>query len=319
MLLLACFDLTGFVCGCLGANHHTVIVMIFNCFTPNSNSNRDALFQAITKGNLLKVRRCLDKAADKETLYQAFYEAVQRDNVDTARLILEKGGFDAHRDDDRVIYEGGPKCIQMLLKMGFSLDAIRLERMWDFCKEGHLDLVKALLSRFVASPDCKKADILGLMVSAAHGGHLEVINYIHDETKVKYDPKYCTCDGADCDLETLISTGQFECFKYMYDEVGHGMYCESPIPFWEAMTLKQSEMINYLIQTSRAVDLRFNDDWVLREALQKGFDDVVRLLIERGVPANAQNSVAMKVASSTGNEELVKFLVEHGTELCIIR
>jgi hypothetical protein len=297
------------------------IAMIFNCFTPNSSaSNRQALLQAITKGNLLKVRRCLDKAADKETLYQAFWEAVQRDSVDTARLILEKGGFDARRDGDRVIGEGGPKCTAMLLKRGFSPDAIRLERIWDFCREGHLDLVKALLPRFIMeSVGAKEADLLGLMVSAAHGGHLEVIRWIHRETQARYGPKHVACDSGDCDLETLISTGQFECFKYLYDELGHGEFCESPIPFWEAMALTQSDVIGYLIQTSKAVDIRFNDDWLLREALQRGYDDVVRLLIARGVPASAQHNLAMKVASSTGNDHLVRFLVEHGTELCIIR
>lgn len=238
------------------------------------------------------MKRSLDKVTGSDaegTLYLAFCEAVQRDYVDITKMLLEHGGFDPHRDNDRAIYEGGTRCTSMLLGMGFSPQAVVLERIWDFAKAGQLHLVKALLPRFIASAKDREEELLGLMVCAGLEGHLEIIKWIHGETGVRYDSKHVRCDSGDCDLETFILTGQMPCFYYLYGDLGHAQYCTSPIPFWEAMTAGQPEILEHLVKRSQAVDLRFNDDWLMREARAKGYGNVVQLLLERGVPARPKS------------------------------
>lgn len=263
------------------------------CPTTNSSTTGNVLIRAVKEGNLQKTRRSLDRV-DEGTLYLAFCEAVQRDHVEIAQMLLGRGGFSPHRDADRALYEAGPRCTSMLLGMGFSPDAIRLERIWEFCRAGQLHLVKALLPRFMAAARDREGDLLSLMVCAGLEGRLEIIKWVHGETSVRYDARHVRCDSGDCDLETLILAGQLPSFCYLYDDLGHAQHCASPIPFWEAMAQGQPAVLEYLVQKARAVDLRFNDDWLMREARAKGYANVVQLLLGRGVPARPRSAAARR-------------------------
>src|SRR3989338_7549375 len=84
-------------------------------------------------------------------------------------------------------------------------------------------------------------------------------------------------------------------------------------PMYEACKNGDLNTIKYLV--SHGVDIRYDDDYVVRLASKYGHLEVVKYLVEQGADIRAYDDDSVGMASKNGHLEVVKYLVSQGADI----
>lgn len=78
--------------------------------------------------------------------------------------------------------------------------------------------------------------------------------------------------------------------------------------FWSAHNGKLDMIEN-------GADIHENDDFILRECVEKGNLEITKYLVEHGADIHANNDFALRKSPENGNINMVQYLVEHGANI----
>ncbi len=174
-------------------------------------------------------------------------------------------------------------------------------------QDGHLDIVKYLIEKGVNNPE--KID--GALMFAAVRGHLNVVKYFIENNLSHVSHRNLLIDAAEGgDLATV---------KYLVENDAD-ITAEALLM---AVRTNRLDVTEYLLNNgappgaagSIPADIHVRNDEALYLAAEKGYLEMVILLIENGADIHAMNDKALQIAAASNHLNVVKYLVENGADI----
>ena len=167
-----------------------------------------------------------------------------------------------------VAQTGNLHLLQYFVTQGMDVTAGENNALHVACRSGHLEMVKYLVHQ---GSDVRSRDDLALCY-AAHYNHLEIVKYLVSlGSSVTSMNNYAIRWAAEC--------GHLDVVKYLVSVGAHIRCdkCKCALP-----VSRHIDIIKYLV--SQGADMRANGDYAIRWASWFQYFEVVRYLIQTGVP-----------------------------------
>ncbi len=255
----------------------------------------DALFAAITAGDLVRVRSTLDAGAnvDAERSYDMNIDREVYRGTEPAIAAAARTG---HEPIVRLLCERGakPNTADELTGRTALVEA---------SAKGFLPIVETLLAHG-ANPSARDAlDKQNCLTAAIAGGHADVARALI-KAGAHVEP------GA---LETACYRGRLD-LAHLCVEAGLDVHKTDA--FKNAAMGGQTDVLKWLIDLG--VDAKKQGAAALLEAANSGKAKAVRVLLELGVPVDSRTDygwTALHIAAYNGNAATVETLVQAGADL----
>ena len=255
----------------------------------------DALFAAITSGDLVRVRTTLDAGANvnAERSYDTNIDREFYRGSESALLVAARGG---HEPIVRLLLDRGalPNTPDSLTGRTALVEA---------SAQGRLPVVETLL-KYGAGPSARDAlDAQSCLAVAIARGHADIARAlvqagaIVDAGALEEACRRGRLDMAQLCLDGGIDVGKTDAFK-------------------NAAMAGQTEVLQWLVQ--RGVDMQKQGPAALLDAANAGKAAAVRSLLELGVPVDSRTDygwTALHLAAYNGNAATVEELVRAGADV----
>ena len=238
------------------------------------------------------------------------------------------------------------KTFEYLVSLGANISAHNDNAVIYASKNGHLDVVKYLVSM---GANIRNADYA--VISASMGGHLDVVKYLvslgadkdcavewasmggHLDV-VKYLVSMRANIHADnnCAVRYASANGHLDVVKYLVELGGRSppvqparidnsvaVFTRDKIELGESCSPVQPARTNNAVvirdKVSLGANIHADCDYAVRYACENGHLDVVKYLVEFGADIHTNDNYAVKWASKNGHLDVVKYLVKLGANI----
>lgn len=184
---------------------------------------------------------------------------------------------------------------------------ITLKDFTSECMDGHIDVVKYLLSKHIDSETLNLS-----LTSACYHGQTDIVKCL-----LQHGTGICDEEGF-CGLTIACENGYLDIVKYLMEYVANIQYDiqhNIGTALVESSRHGHLDIVKYLIQ--HGVNVNYDDTMALKVASESGYIHVVKYLISQGANINDDNDegTAIEYASSEGHLDVVKYLVESGGDI----
>ncbi|KAK1256981.1 hypothetical protein QJS04_geneDACA024235 [Acorus gramineus] len=278
------------------AGHGKIVKLLLNAGA-NAGTTGDALLSALTKGHTEIVKLLLD-ARDKldvqdQVEWFALERAVAAGHESIVRILLKKGAYNGVFNDkaDLLVHaskEGYVQIVKLLLGVKAKVNARNKNGhvpLMSAVRHRHADVVKLLLDK---GADVSTSDDKGsVLLHASQGGYIEIVQLLLDA-------------GADVNASNT-----------------HG-----DDALMSAVKERHVDVVTLLLNGRADVDTSNREGSALLHASQKGYTDIVKVLLQAEANVNAgggYGQVALMSAVREGHTDIVKLLLHVGALIDLVK
>lgn len=184
------------------------------------------------------------------------------------------------------------------------------------CENGNLELLKLIIDFGYPLTD---EQLLGAMTAAALNNHINIFEYLLTDKKANINVEYFD----ETVLGNAAISASLETIQYLVNHGAdvNGGKARVSTPLHRAVTFNRLDIAKYLIGKGADVNVVgvYSDsggktDRLLTQAIQKGYFDMIKLLVENGASVNYkeewfdENETILDVAKHRGSKHIIDYL-----------
>lgn len=299
----------------------------FKNFYNNNNNNTNT-----TELDSKKIPKSIDLETKTESNHDtALTLACTGGHEELVRLLIEKGANIEHRDKKGLTSlilaatNGHVKCVQFLVDKGADIEA-QSERTKDTalsaaCQAGKYEVVEFLLKHNANKEHRNISDYTPLSL-AASGGYVNIIKLL-----LQHNCEINSRTGSKLGISPLMlaaMNGHTQTVRLLLD-MGSDINAQIETNRNTALTLAcfqgRHEVVALLLDRKANIEHRAKSGLTpLMEAASGGYEQVGRVLIDRGADVNAQpvplsKDTALTIASEKGHLKFVQLLLDNCAQI----
>ncbi len=301
----------------------------------NAYDNVNPLTEASSNNHLEVVKYLVDQGAviniNNSSKGVALQKSLSNGHLDIAEYLLDKGAdinAQGYGKDTALIIasrEGNFDMVRFLVDRGADVninDNDGITAMFEAYSSGHYDILKYLIKKG-ANIHARKSMEATLLILISQKDNVTEDDYEVVDILIKSDINLDTNYKGETALMFASEKGNLKLVELLIKS-GAGINIldrNNSNAFLKAFDGEHKEVMTILVKSGADVDSKklqlMSKPTALREASSAGNFELVRLLIDLGADVKADNSHSLMLASSTGNIDIINLLIKLGSDINI--